>query len=248
MTDCTLGTVMIRLNKYLSLCGVTSRRGADALIVEGRVTVNDSRIEELGTLIDESIDVVKVDDMEVWPVAEQVYVVLNKPPGVMTTLKDPFGRKTIIHYLGDLETRVYPVGRLDYDTEGVLLLTNDGDLAYRLAHPKFQVKKVYEARVEGLFTSEAASQIERGIKLEDGNIGRGKVRVVSQQKNVTKIRLELTEGRKREVKQLCRATGHPVMQLRRREFAGITARGLKLGKWRHLNMAEVRSLKELVNL
>ena len=239
---------MIRLNKYLSLCGVTSRRGADALIADGRITVNDARVDKLGTIIDENVDLVKVDDVAVSPVDRQVYVVLNKPPGVMTTLKDPYGRKTITHYLDELEVRIYPVGRLDYDTEGVLLLTNDGDLAYRLAHPKFGVKKVYEARVEGLFTQDDADRIEKGIKLEDGAIGRGMVRIVSHQNNVSRIRMELTEGRKREVKQLCRATGHPVIQLRRREFAGITARGLKLGKWRHLSSTEVKSLKEMVNL
>ena len=166
----------------------------------------------------------------------------------MTTLRDPFERKTITHYLGQLPIRVYPVGRLDYDTEGVLLLTNDGDLAYRLAHPKFQVEKVYEARVEGEFTKEAAYKIEAGIELEDGAIGHGKVRILSFQGNVSKIRLVLTEGRKREVKQLCKAVGHPVIQLRRKRFATITRVGLKLGKWRYLSDEEVSELKELVGL
>lgn len=239
---------MIRLNKYLSLCGVTSRRGAEVLIAEGRVAVNDTVIEKMGTIVDETRDVVKVDEVVVTPVERQVYVILNKPSGVMTTLRDPYNRKTITHYLRQLPVRVYPVGRLDYDTEGVLLLTNDGDLAYRLAHPKFQVEKVYEARVEGEFTKEAALKIEAGIELEDGAIGHGRVRILSCQGNVSKIRLVLTEGRKREVKQLCKAVGHPVIQLRRKRFATITAMGLKLGKWRYLSDEELCELKELVGL
>lgn len=239
---------MIRLNKYLSLCGVTSRRGAEALILEGRVTVNDKTVDKLGTVIDEVSDEVRVDGAQVTPVEQQVYVVLNKPSQVMTTLDDPFNRKTILHYLRDLEWRVYPVGRLDFDTTGVLLLTNDGDLAYRLAHPRYGVRKIYDVRVAGDFTSESTKRIERGIKLEDGAMGRGQVRIVSRSKGTTRIRMTLTEGRKREVKQLCKAVGHPVVQLRRLEFAGITARGLRLGKWRHLTGKEVRDLRELVGL
>lgn len=239
---------MIRLNKFLSICGVTSRRGADALIEDGRVTVNDAVIDKVGTVIDETGDVVKVDGQIVTPVKQQVYVILNKPPRVMTTLDDPFKRKTILHYLQGLPVRVYPVGRLDYDTEGVLLLTNDGDLAYRLAHPRYRVRKIYEARVQGLFTKESARKISVGIELEDGTTGRGIVRILSSGEEESKIRLILTEGRKREVKQLCRAVGHPVLHLRRQKFAGITARGLKLGKWRLLSDAEVEGLKELVGL
>ncbi|PWB72254.1 pseudouridine synthase, partial [candidate division GN15 bacterium] len=129
---------MIRINKYLSLCGVTSRRGAEALIAEGRVTVNESKLTKTGVIVDETTDIVKVDGVIVAPVEVSVYVLLNKPASVMTTLHDPFKRKTILHFLRKLPHRVYPVGRLDFDTEGVLLLTNDGDLAFRLAHPRYQ--------------------------------------------------------------------------------------------------------------
>ena len=239
---------MIRLNKYLSLCGVSSRRGAEALMAAGRVTVNGTTVQQPGTVIDETSDIVEVDGRKVSPVEKQVYVVLNKPPQVMTTLDDPFKRKTIVNYLNGLDTRVYPVGRLEYDTEGVLLLTNDGDLAFRLAHPKFQVEKVYEARVEGEFTEGDAERIAKGIELEDGAIGKARVRLLSYQGGISKIRLVLTEGRKREVKQLCKAVGHPVVKLRRRKFAAVTAQGLKLGKWRYLTDDEVQALKELVSL
>ncbi len=239
---------MIRINKYLSMCGVTSRRGAEALIVEERVTINNRLVKEQGVMIDEKKDVVRVDGTEVRPVDQKVFVLLNKPPMVMTTLHDPFKRRTVLHYLEDVPIRVYPVGRLDYDTEGVLLLTNDGDLAYRLAHPKYEVEKIYEARVVGQFTSEAAKQIEAGIELKDGTIGRAEVAALSRSKGVSKIRLVLREGRKREVKQLCKAVGHPVKQLRRVEFATITTHGLKVGKWRYLTAFELDRIKALVRL
>ena len=237
---------MIRINKFLSICGVTSRRGAEILINEKRVTINDITVEQLGTLVDPEKDTVKVDGSIVEPVDEKVYVILNKPKKVMTTLFDPFKRKTITSFLKDLPTRVYPIGRLDFDTEGVLLLTNDGEFAYQLTHPKYQVEKVYDAKVKGEFTKIAVEQIASGIKLEDGAIGRGDVKILGIMKNISRIRITLTEGRKREVKQLCKSVGHPVISLRRVEFGGITAKGLKLGKWRYLKPSEIDILQKAV--
>lgn len=239
---------MIRINKYLSQCGVTSRRGAEALIKEGRVSVNGETLTELGAIIDEAADEVRVDGEVVTPVEEQVYIMLNKPAEVMTTLRDPFRRRTVARFLKGVPCRVYPVGRLDFDVEGVLLLTNDGDLAYRLTHPKYQVPKVYEAKVEGKFQRIDSSAIAHGVKLEDGAIGRATVSVLEYARRATRIRLTLTEGRKREVKQLCAAVGHPVKYLERVEFAGITAKGLARGKWRHLTKGEIEHLKSLVGL
>lgn len=239
---------MIRLSKYLSLCGVTSRRGAEALVSRRRVTLNDTTVEKIGTIVNEASDVVKVDGTVVVPVAENVYIVMNKPRRVMTTLHDPFKRKTVRHYLKNLPHRVYPVGRLDYDTEGVLLLCNDGDLTFRLTHPKYQVEKIYEAIVTGHFKRTEGMRIKRGIELEDGAIGRARVDILGYSSNSTRLRLTLTEGRKREVKQLCKAVGYPVRQLRRVEFGRITARGLQSGAWRHLTKAEVSRLKSLVEL
>lgn len=239
---------MIRISKYLSMCGVTSRRGAEAMVSAGRVTVNNETLQKVGTVIDESQDVVKVDGNEVRPVTEKVYILLNKPKMVMTTLFDPFKRRTVRFYLKRLRHRVYPVGRLDYDTEGVLLLTNDGDLAYRLAHPKYQIPRVYEALVTGHFKVEASDAIARGIKLDDGATGRAQVSVLGFVRNSTRLRLILTEGRKREVKQLCKKVGHPVKQLRRAEFAGITARNLKPGQWRYLSDKEVGRLQRLTDI
>ena len=166
----------------------------------------------------------------------------------MTTLHDPFGRKTVANFVKNVSERVYPVGRLDYDTEGVLLLTNDGDLAYRLAHPKYQVKKIYEARVEGKFIEEACNRIYKGIQLEDGAIGKGTVRILRYMGKNSLIRITLTEGRKREVKQLCKSVGHPVQELKRVEFAGLDLKGLQPGNWRHLSNHEWNSLNLLVGL
>jgi pseudouridine synthase len=239
---------LIRINKYLSICGVTSRRGAENLIARKQVTVNDDTVTELGTVVNTEIDQVKVDGIEVRPVTEKVYVALNKPRMTMTTLHDPFKRRTVLHYLKGLDHRVYPIGRLDYDAEGLLLLTNDGDLAYGLAHPRFQVPKIYEARVEGRFTREDAERIMQGIKLDDGAIGHAEVSILGFVGELTRIRLTLTEGRKREVKQLCKSVGHPVKSLCRVEFGGIPLKNLKSGQWRYLTSSEIARLRRLVGL
>ena len=166
----------------------------------------------------------------------------------MTTLFDPFNRRTVKYYLKKLHLRVYPVGRLDYDTQGVLLLTNDGDLTFRLAHPKYQIQRIYQARVEGHFRPESAVRISQGIKLEDGHIGKAEVSILGFVRNTTRLRLTLTEGHKREVKQLCKSVGHDVQELERVEFAGISTRKLPVGQWRHLTEREVARLKAMVKI
>jgi 23S rRNA pseudouridine2605 synthase len=218
------------------------------MIADGRVSVNGEKISKPGTLVEETADTIAVDGVEVHPVEEKIYVLLNKPPSVMTTLVDPFKRKTVVDCLKKLKQRVYPVGRLDFDTEGVLLLCNDGDLTFRLAHPRYQVTRVYEATVTGKFTGDASQAIERGITLDDGAIGRAKVSILGFGKGKSRLRLVLTEGRKREVKQLCKKVGHPVERLRRTEFAGINCKDLKVGQWRHLTSGEVDRLKAMTGL
>ncbi len=230
------------------MCGVASRRGAEKLIKEGRVILNDSLVERPGTVIDESKDVVKVDGQIAKPISKKIYVLLNKPRDVLTALSDPFRRRTVANLTQELQIRVYPIGRLDYDTEGVLILTNDGELAYRLAHPKFQIKRVYHALVFGTFTMNDAAKIEKGIKLDDGHIGKGKTRPLNSGLKSSKVEIALTEGHKREVKQLFKAVGHPVKELRRVEFAGLRVDGVKKGRWRYINRAEVEMLKKLVDL
>ncbi|MEA3297295.1 MAG: pseudouridine synthase [candidate division Zixibacteria bacterium] len=239
---------LIRINKYLSICGVASRRGAEKLIRQGRVKINGVTVEELGTRIDERNDVVNFDGVAVRPVRRKVCVLLNKPRQVITSMSDPSGRPTVTLLLADLSVRVYPVGRLDYDTEGVLLLTNEGELAYRLTHPRYQTPKIYEAIVVGDFTRSDGERIEAGIELDDGVTGRASVSILGNERQTTHIKLKLTEGRKREVRQLCEAVGHPVRRLCRTKFAGISAHGMKLGAWRYLSSAEVGRLRSLVGL
>ena len=239
---------MIRINKYLSVCGITSRRGAEKLIAEGKVTVNDEVITHPGTMIDETKDVVKANGIVASPVKEKYYVLLNKPRNVLTALSDPFHRRTVAYFLKSVPARVYPVGRLDYDTAGALLLTNDGDLAYRLAHPKYQIRRIYNVVVEGTFTPEDATKIEGGIELNDGHIGQGKVRLLTTGIEISKIEITLTEGHKREIKQLMKAVGHPVKDLQRVEFAGLRVDNLRRGRWRFISRKEHEHLKKLVGL
>ena len=241
--------LMMRINKFLSQCGVASRRSADEMIFQGRVAVNGEVIEKPGVVIDEENDKVAVDGRPVSLVSNHTYVLLNKPAGIISSVSDPQGRKTVTQMVKGFKARLYPVGRLDYDTEGILLLTDDGELAHRLTHPRFEVTKIYEATVAGQFEPPDAEKIEKGITLEDGAVGHAKsVEVVKRGTTTSEIRLVLAEGRKREVKQLCAAVGHPVRSLRRVAFATLRDDNLGVGQWRELTKDEVVSLKSLVDL
>jgi pseudouridine synthase len=230
----------VRLNAFLARAGVASRRRADELIRAGRVRVN-GRPGELHTVVRER-DVVEVDGTRVDRQA-LAYVLLNKPPGVVTTAKDPQGRRTVVD-LVPAEPRVVPVGRLDADTTGALLLTNDGELAHRLAHPRYGVPKVYEAEVSGTPSEEALQRLREGVELEDG------VSAPAGAKLVGPGRLELTlhEGRKHQVKRMCEAVGHPVTRLRRVRYAGLGLDGVAEGEWRALSREEVVALATAVGL
>ena len=230
----------MRLNAYLARAGIASRRGADELIKAGRVRVN-GRPGELSTFVG-AADSVAVDGR---PVAKQrlAYVLLHKPPGAVTTARDPYGRPTVVG-LVPAEPRVVPVGRLDVYTTGVLLLTNDGQLAHRLAHPRYQVDKVYEVEVEGDPSEAALRRLAEGVELDDGRTAPATVR------RLGRGRLELTihEGRKHQVKRMCEAVGHAVRRLHRSRYAGLGVRGLAPGAWRKLTPDEVTSLRRLVGL
>jgi 23S rRNA pseudouridine2605 synthase len=230
----------VRLNAYLARAGVASRRRADDLIREGRVVVNGEP-GELNTRV-RSGDVVEVDGA---PVAAQAlaHVLLNKPPGVVTTASDPHGRPTVVD-LVDHPARVVPVGRLDADTTGVLLLTNDGQLAHRLAHPRYGVAKVYEAEVEGEPSEEALAALRTGVELEDGTTAPAEARLLRTGGSSSVLELTLHEGRKHQVKRMCDAVGHPVLQLHRSRYAGLGLGELEPGEWRELTAAEVKALRE----
>jgi 23S rRNA pseudouridine2605 synthase len=224
----------MRLNAYLARAGVASRRKADELIKAGRVTVNGEP-GQLNTFV-ERADRVEVDGE---PVAAQklAYVLLHKPAGTVTTASDPQGRPTVVD-LVDLPERVVPVGRLDVDTTGALLLTNDGPLAHRLAHPRYGVEKVYVADVEGRPGREALRALAEGVELEDGRTAPATVRCPAP----SRVELTLHEGRNRQVRRMLEAVGHPVRHLHRSVYAGLTLEGLEPGAWRELEPSEVQRL------
>jgi 23S rRNA pseudouridine2605 synthase len=224
----------MRLNAYLARTGIASRRGADELIKAGRVRVNGEP-GQLNTAVATG-DRVEVDGKEV--AAQQLaYVLLHKPAGVVTTAHDPQGRPTVVE-LVPREPRVVPVGRLDADTTGALLLTNDGPLANRLAHPRYGVEKVYEAEVEGDPDEAALQALREGVELEDGRTAPAKVRRLGR----GRIELVLHEGRNRQVKRMFEAVGHPVRNLHRSAYAGLTLGGLEPGAWRELTPEEISAL------
>jgi len=224
----------MRLNAFLARAGVASRRRADELIKSGRVTVNGEP-GELNTVVG-ARDRVEVDGREV---ARQPlrYVLLHKPAGVLTTAHDPRGRPTVVE-LVPAEPRVVPVGRLDADTTGALLLTNDGELAHRLAHPRYGVEKTYAADVEGDLDEAALRQLKEGIELDDGRTAPSRARRLGP----GRVELVLHEGRKHQVKRMLAAVGHPVTRLHRSEYAGLTLEGLEPAEWRELEPSEVKRL------
>ncbi len=225
----------MRLNAYLARAGIASRRGADELIKAGRVRVNGEP-GQLNTFV-ESRDRVEVDGK---PVALQslAYILLTKPAGVVTTARDPQGRPTVVD-LVSVETRVVPVGRLDAGTTGALLLTNDGPLAHRLAHPRYGVEKVYEAEVEGEPDDAALQGLRDGVELDDGTTAPARVRRISP----SRIELAIHEGRNRQVRRMLEAVGHPVVRLHRSRYAGLEVAGLEPGAWRGLEPHEVERLR-----
>jgi len=225
----------VRLNAYLARAGIASRRGAEALIRAGRVTVN-GEVAGLATFV-EGKDRVEVDGAEVGP-EPLTYVLLHKPAGVVTTARDPHGRPTVVGHVGH-ERRVVPVGRLDADTTGVLLLTNDGPLAHRLMHPRYEVDKVYEVEVEGEPSDEALEALRRGVELDDGPTAPAE----AQRRAPSLLELTLHEGRKHQVKRMFAAVGYPVRRLHRSSYAGLSADGLRPGEWRELRPEEVERLR-----
>jgi pseudouridine synthase len=225
----------VRLNAYLARAGIASRRKADELIKAGRVRVNGEP-GQLNTFV-EPADRVEVDGEDVRP-QRLAYVLLHKPAGVVTTASDPQGRPTVVD-LVEHGVRVVPVGRLDVETTGALLLTNDGDLAHRLAHPKYEVEKVYEAEVEGEPSDVALQRLAEGVELEDGVTAPAAVRRLSP----SRVELSIHEGRNRQVRRMLESVRHPVQRLHRSRYAGLTLEGLEPGEWRELASSEVDALR-----
>jgi len=239
--------MLTRLNKFLAHAGVCSRREADRWIAEGRVSVNGRAVMELGEKIDPGRDKVAVNGKPVRGAEERpVYILMNKPTGRVVSVKDPFGRPTVLDLLGHLPVRVYPVGRLDLDTEGALLLTNDGELALRLTHPRYGAGKTYEVRIEGEPEETDLDKVRNGIFLEGRLTAPARIKVLYRGRRHTLLRVEIREGRKREIRKLFDAVGFPVVALVRVDFAGLTLEGLKTGEWRYLNKKEIERLRARV--
>lgn len=238
----------IRLQKLLSSAGVSSRRAAEQLILERRVTVNGEVVATLGSKADPAHDEVRVDGRRVRVALRSRYLVLNKPRGYVTTLKDPQGRKTVMDLLTGVREYVYPVGRLDYDSEGLLLLTSDGDLAARLMHPRHAVERVYEAIVAGIPSDEALETLRSGMTIDGRRTLPAQVRrgatLGKRAHASTKLTITLREGRNRQVRRMCAAIGHPVRELARVRMGPITLGQLPPGRWRDLTVEEVTRLQK----
>lgn len=232
----------MRLQKFLATAGIASRRKSEELILAGKVKVNGEIITELGTKVSED-DVVEYNGKIVEQEDKKVYILLNKPKGYVTTVKDEKKRKTVMHLLHGIKERLYPVGRLDFTTEGLLILTNDGDLTYRVTHPKHELSKVYKAFVKGHFTLDEIRQFESGLKIDDYVTSEAKLDVIRENANTSTVEITIHEGKNRQVRKMCEALGHRVLELERIQLGDITLDGVERGKFRHLTDEEIEYLK-----
>lgn len=234
----------MRLQKYLASCGVASRRAAEKLIAEGHVTVDGQKITEMGVQVEDH-HIICVDGKRVRPEGEKHYIMYHKPAGEVTTVSDPEGRATVLDRFRDYPVRLYPVGRLDYDSEGLLLLTNDGDLTERMLHPSMEIDKTYLARVSNQVTPEEARQLERGVMVDGRQTARAKVHILSVQNLFTDMIITIHEGRNRQVRKMVEQIGHQVVMLRRIRFGPLKLGELPRGMWRPLTQEELDALKKL---
>lgn len=235
----------MRINKYIAKSGLCSRRKAEELIINNRVKVNDVLVKELAFKVNEQNDIVKVDENIINIKEEVVYYLLNKPVGYISSVKDERGRKTVIDLLKKINKRVYPVGRLDYDTSGLLLLTNDGDLTYKITHPKHNIDKIYEAYIKGIPTKDEIDFFEKGLKIEDYKTSEAKLKIVEKKGKNSVVRITIHEGKNRQVRKMCDKINHPVIELKRISIGNIKLNNLKEGEYRPLTNKEIKYLYSL---
>ncbi len=236
---------MIRLQKYLAMCGIASRRSAEKVILEGRVAVNGEIITEMGVQVDENSDTVTVDGLIIHPEEEKHYIAYNKPIGEVTTVSDPEGRATVMDKFLDYPVRLFPVGRLDYDSEGLLLLTNDGDMMNRVLHPSHEVIKTYWTKVSNHVSQEEIRALRKGVMVDGKLTSPASVRLIRENTFDTVLLIGIHEGRNRQVRKMAEAIGHKVVSLRRVGFGPVSLGDLPTGMWRPLTKEEISSLKEL---
>lgn len=235
---------MVRLQKFLADCGVCSRRKAEEYILSGKVKVNNNIVTELGTKVDEMKDKVYFNNKLVNIENSKVYIMLNKPEGCVTTAKEQFNRKTVFDYI-NIKERVVPVGRLDYDTSGLLLLTNDGDLTYKLTHPKHSIKKVYIAKVYGVPNKKKLDTFKKGIIIDGYKTLPSNIEIIEKDNKYSVLKIIITEGRNRQVRKMCEAIGHRVASLKRIAIEDLSIGDLKVGEYRYLTKKEVKYLKKI---
>lgn len=235
---------MIRLQKFLADCGICSRRKAEEYILSGKVKVNNNIVTELGTKVDEIKDKVYFNDKLVNIEHIKVYIMLNKPEGCVTTAKEQFNRKTVFDYI-NIKDRVVPVGRLDYDTSGLLLLTNDGDLTYKLTHPKHSIKKVYIAKVYGVPNKKKLDAFKKGIIINGYKTLPSNIEILQNDNKYSVLKISISEGKNRQIRKMCEAIGHRVISLKRIAIEKLSIGNLKIGEYRYLNKDEVKYLKKI---
>lgn len=233
----------LRLAKFLAQTGTSSRRRAEEIIAQGRVTVNGVRVCEQGVQIEPDKDLVEVDGSPI-ETGSRIYLLLNKPAGYICSMIDPQRRPTVASLVEGLGSRIYPIGRLDFETEGLLLMTNDGDFANLIAHPRYGIRKRYQARVKGRITQEAVTSLKRGVELEDGTTAPAGVKVLAREPETSLIEMEIGEGKKREVRRMCAAVGFPVIHLQRTALSFLNLEGVPPGEYRLLNSQEVQRLRD----
>lgn len=236
--------IEIRLQKYLAEAGVASRRKSEELILAGRVEINGTVRTELGTKVTEK-DNVRVDGKEIRPEVKKVYILLNKPSGYVTTSKDQFSRKTVLDLIQGVEERIYPVGRLDYETSGLLLLTNDGDFAFKLTHPKHEAEKVYQVKIDGFLDEKVIEKFKKGIRIDDYVTSPAKIKVLEKQKNDSIVEITIHEGKNRQVRRMFEEVGITVLKLKRISIGPLSIEGLEEGSWRYLSKNEIKALAEM---
>jgi len=237
---------MERLQKFLAHAGIASRRMCEKIIAEGRVKVNGKIICEPGFKVNPHNDKIQVDEKRIKNKPQNIYLMLNKPRGYVSTVKDERGRKTVLQLVDHIKERIYPVGRLDYNSEGLLLLTNDGELAYFLTHPKNQISKTYRVRVSGIPTMDKLEKLSKGIDLEDVVTAPAKVRLIDAFKGNALLEITITEGKKRQIRRMCEHIGHPVLRLVRIRIGPLELKKLPSGETRNLSDAEVKTLIKLM--
>lgn len=235
----------MRLQKYMALSGVASRRKSEEMILKGQVMVNNKVIVELGTIIDPEMDKVMVDDKRIKLESNKVYIMLNKPMGFVSTVKDEKDRKIVTDLIDGVNERIYPVGRLDADTTGLLLLTNDGDLAFKLTHPGKKIPKRYIAIVDGVPNRIELEKLRNGVYIDGKKTASANVKIAKKYDEDAILEIEIHEGRNRQVKKMCEAVNHPVKKLKRISIGDIELGGLNIGNWRYLNEEELNYLKTL---